>query len=223
MRDVLKWVGLCMAVLAPSVTNVGCTTTCVDGYYNNYCYTYGYYYDSPVSGLTYESRGKAGVQTGVTGEESDGGPGSFRYVEGDMVSFSLGDTVLGESQAQERITPFDLAGFDEEAVGGCEVDGTLPDTTAFRIVHNLAVLLQTLDTDGDPTNGIDIRSEVAALFNGTELDLSQAWEAFQADTDLQAVLEEAKSGGLLPDTRVLRDRIEALRALYQGTGLCPEP
>jgi hypothetical protein len=223
MKVVLKWVGLCMAVLTPSVTNVGCTTTCVDGYYNNYCYTYGYYYDSLVSGLNYESRGKAGVQTGVTGEESDPGPGSFRYVEGDVVSFSLGDTVLGESQAQERITPFDLAGLEESPIGECAVDGTLPDTTAFRIVHNLAVLLQTLDTDGDPKNGIDIRPEVAALFNGVDVDLSQVWEAFQANTDLQAVLEEAKSLDLLPDTRVLRDRVEALRALYQGTGLCPEP
>jgi hypothetical protein len=221
MRGVLKWVGLWIAMLAPSVTNLGCTTTCVYGYYNGYCYTYGYYYDSLVSGLSYKSVGEAGEQTGVTGAESEPGPGSFRYVEGDMVSFSLGDMVLGESQAQERITPFDLAGFDKEAVGGCDVDDTLPDTTAFRIVQNVAVLLQTLDTDGDPTNGIDIQPEVAALFNGMELDLSQAWEAFQVDTHLQDVLEEAKSLDLLPDTRVLRDRIDALRALYQGTDLCP--
>lgn len=222
MKGLLKWVAVCTAMAVPSVSSVGCTTTCVDGYYNNYCYTYGYYYDSLVSGLHYESSGEAGVQSGVTGEESDGGPGSFRYVDGDTVSFSLGDTVLGESQAGERITPFDLAGFDAEAVGGCEVDGTLPDDiSAFRVVTNLAVLLQSLDTDGDATNGIDISSDLAGLFDGVEVDLSQAWEAFQADTDLQAVLDEAKSLDLLPDTRVLRDRIDALRALYQGTGLCP--
>jgi len=222
MSDILKWVSLCVAILTPSVMNVGCTTRCVDGYYNNYCYTYGYYYDSVVSGLSYESSGKAGVQTGVTGEESDGGPGSFRYVDGDTVSFSLGGTVLGESQAQERITPFDLAGFDHEALDGCEVVGNLPDEDrAFRIVSNLAVLLQSLDTDGDDTNGIDIDPAVAALFDGMDIDLSQAWEAFQADGDLQAVLDEAKTLELLPATRVLRDRIDALRALYHGTGLCP--
>ena len=222
MRGSVKWVALCTAVLTASVANVGCTTTCVNGYYNNYCTTYGYYYDSPVSGLSYKSSGKAGVQTGVTGEDSEQGPGSFRYVDEDTVSFSLGDTVLGESQAQERITPFDLAGLAANAVGGCAVDTTLPDEdSAFRVVSNLAVLLQSLDTDGDPANGIDISADVAALFNGVNVDLSQAWEAFQADADLQAVLDNAKSLDLLPATRVLRDRVDALRALYQGTGLCP--
>jgi len=223
MRDVLKWASLCLAMLAPSVTTVGCASgTCVYGYYGGYCYSYGYYYDSLVSGLKYESSGKAGVQTGVTGEESDPGPGSFRYVEGDTVSFSLGDTILGESQAQERVTPFDLAGIEAEAVGGCEVDGSLPDNdAAFRRVSHLAVLLQSLDTDGDPANGIDIGSGVAGLFDGVDIDLSQAWEAFEEDTDLRAVLDEAKSLDLLPETRVLRDRADALRALYQGIGLCP--
>jgi hypothetical protein len=188
MRGFWKWIALSSAMLAPSVTNVGCTTTCVDGYYNNYCYTYGYYYDSLVSGLRYESTGKAGVQTGVTGEESDPGPGSFRYVEGDTVSFSLGDTALGETQAQERITPFDLAGFDENPVGGCDVDGTLPDEGAFRRVAHLAVLLQTLDTDGDPTAGIEISSDVAELFEGVSIDLDRPWATFSTDTDLQALL-----------------------------------
>jgi hypothetical protein len=219
MRGVLKRVALGLAMVAPFVTTVGCAdSTCVYGYYGGYCYTYGYYYDSLVSGVSYESSGQAGDPwTGVTGEETgeetEPGPGSFRYVEGDMVSFSLGDTLLGETRAKERITPFDLAGLEEpQAFGGCDASGTLPEgDNAFRVVTNLAVLLQSLDTDGDATNGIDISPDVAALFNGVDIDLSQAWEAFQADTDLQAVL----------GTRVLRGRVDALRALYQGIGLCP--
>jgi hypothetical protein len=230
MRGVLKRVALWIAVLTPSLTTVGCAeSTCVYGYYGGYCYTYGYYYDSLVSGLSYESSGKAGepwtgVTGEVTGEETEPGPGSFRYVEGDTVSFSLGDTVLGESQAQERITPFDLAGFDVDDVddvGGCDVAGTLPDADdGFRHVANLAVLLQTLDTDGDPTNNIDIRPDVAALFDGVDIDLSQAWEDFRADTDLVELLAEANSQELFSDARELRDRVDALRALYQGIGLC---
>lgn len=222
MRGVFKRVVLCAAMLTLAATAVGCTTTCVYGYYGGYCYNYGYYYDSLVSGLNYESSGKAGVQSGVTGEEAEGGPGSFRFVEGDTVSFSLGDTVLGESQAKARITPFDLAGLDEDAVGGCDVAGTLPDDdSAFRMVVNLAVLLQSLDTDGDHTNGIDISPDVAGLFDGVDIDLSQTWEAFQADTDLQTLLEAANTLELFSDTRELRDRVDALRALYQGIGLCP--
>lgn len=222
MKSILQQTALYLALLAPSVAMFGCATECVYGYYGSYCYSYGYYYDSLVSGLNYTSTGVAGEQTGMTGEDDEGGPGSFRYVEGDTVSFSLGDTVLGESDAGERLTPFDLAGFEENAVGGCDLAGALPeDDDAFRVVINLAILLQTLDADGDHTNGIDISSEVEGLFDGVELDLSQAAEAFQADTDLQTLLDQAKSQALLPETRALRDKIDALRALYEGTGLCP--
>ncbi|MGD8317308.1 MAG: hypothetical protein PVH21_04700 [Myxococcales bacterium] len=222
MRDVLKWVALCMGILTASAVAIGCSTTCVYGYYGGVCYNYGYYYDSLVSGLSYESSGEAGVQTGVTGEDAEGGPGSFRFIDGDTVSFSLGDTVLGESDAKDRITPFDLAGLDEEAIGGCDVSSSLPDgDRAFRVVANLAALLQSLDTDGDPANGIDISSDVSVLFDGVDIDLSQTWEEFQANADLQAVLEEANNRQLFPDTRTLHDRIDALRALYQGIDLCP--
>ena len=127
------------------------------------------------------------------------------------VSFSLGATVLGEALAGPRLTPFDLAGVTEEAVGGCEVDEALLPEDDFRIVHNLAVLLQTLDTDGDPTAGIEISAEVAALFNEVTVDMDQSWEAFQADTGLQSVLTEADL--------TLRTRKEALEALYQGIGV----
>jgi len=212
-----------VSLLAPSWVLQGCADEgvyCVDGV----CYT-GYYYDSLVSGLTYRAQGSesGAVQTGVTGEDND--PGRFRYQEGDSVTFSLGDTVLGQSPAltstsePARVTPFDLAGVTEEAAGGCAVDGTLPEGD-FRIVQNLAVLLQTFDTDGEPSNGIEISSDVAALFDGVSISFDQAWDDFEADSDLQGVLGEANSQGLFSDTRALVPREEALRALYQGLGLC---
>jgi para-nitrobenzyl esterase len=218
MMRTTQGVGLLLSLLTLPLVVAGCAEEgvyCVDGV----CYD-GYYYDSLVSGVTYESTREGGpVQTGVTGERND--PGRFRYQEGDTVTFSIGDTVLGQAPAQERVTPFDLAGLEEEHIGNCEVDGTLPDTTEFRIVHNVAVLLQTLDTDGDPTAGIEISPEVAALFDGRNIDVSQAWEDFQTDTDLAAVLDEANSQSLFPDARELSTREEALRALYKGIGLCP--
>jgi hypothetical protein len=108
---------------------------------------------------------------------------------------------------------------NEETVGGCQVDGTLPEDD-FRIVHNLAVLLQTMDTDGEHTTGIEISSDVAALFEGVSIDVDQAWAAFQTDPDLLGVLEAANNQSLFPDARELRTREEALRALYEGIGLC---
>ena len=77
-----------------------------------------------------------------------------------------------------------------------------------------------MDTDGDPTTNIDISPETAALFDGVSIDIDQTWAAFSTDADLQAVLDEANRQQLFPDTRELRTREEALRALYKGIGLC---
>jgi hypothetical protein len=216
MTIVSRRFALLLCALSPALMMTGCP----DAVYCNNGVCHGYYYDSLVSGLNYESRSEDGVtHTGVTGEGDD--PGRFSYAEGDTVSFSLGDISLGQSVAKDRVTPFDLAGLEEEAIGGCEVDGVLPDDTdAFRKVVNLAVLFQTLDTDGDHTDGIEIRSEVAALFEGSSVDLDQPRTDFQADTQLRAVLEEANSRSLFSENRTLVQPDDALRALYRGLGLC---
>jgi hypothetical protein len=110
----------------------------------------------------------------------------------------------------------------QQRASGASVDGVLPDDTdAFRRVVNLAVLLQTLDTDGEHTAGIEIRSEVAALFEGSTVELDQPRTTFQADAKLRAVLEEANSLDLFSETRTLVQPEDALRALYLGLGLCP--
>ena len=186
MKTVSTGLGIWLCALGVWAALPGCTTTCVNGYYGSVCYTSGYYYDSLVSGLDYElSLDGEVIRTGVTGEDDD--PGRFLFIEGATVSFSLGGLSLGETDGKERVTPFDLAGVVEEAIGGCDVSGALPDDTSeFRRVVNLAVLLQTLDADGDDTNGIDIRPEVAALFEGLTLDVDQASASFEATSSLFA-------------------------------------
>jgi hypothetical protein len=216
MKILSKRLGLLLCAVSPSLIAGGCP----DAVYCRGGVCTGYYYDSLVSGLTYESRSDGVVtHTGVTGEDND--PGSFSYAEGDTVSFSLGDISLGQTVAKERVTPFDFAGIVEKAIGGCKVNEVLPeDTDAFRRVANLAILLQTLDTDGDDTNGIEIRSEVAALFEGLNLEVDQPSATFQGDAELQAFLDEANDGSLFSDNRTLVQREDALRALYVGIGLC---
>ena len=221
MKTVSTRLSMLLCALGVSAALPGCTTACVNGYYGTVCYTSGYYYDSLVSGIDYETSldGEV-IMAGVTGDDDD--PGRFLFIEGATVSFSLGGVSLGETVAKERVTPFDLAGIAEEAVGGCDVSGALPDdTNAFRRVANLAVLLQTLDTDGDPSGTIDISSDVAALFDNVTIEFNQPWEDFRTDTALQDVLDAANSANLFSDTRTLRDRVAALRALYQSIGLCP--
>jgi hypothetical protein len=208
-------------VLGASLVLVACTEECFETDAGGVCvdtYDDGYYYDNLVTGVTYENRNEDGdvMRTNVTGEGND--PGRFRFLAGQTIAFSLGDTDLGESLAGVRVTPFDIAGVEEAAVGECDVSGPLPEDD-FRIVHNLAVLLQTMDTDGDPNNNIDISAEVAALFEGVSIDRDQPWEAFQ--TDLQVVLDQANNDELFSEERAMRTREEALNALYEGIGICP--
>jgi len=214
---------LTLCALAVSAALPGCATECAYGAYGTVCYSTGYYYDSLVSGIDYETSLEDGevIRTGVTGEDDD--PGRFLFIEGATVSFSLGGTDLGKTDAKERVTPFDLAGVAEPApaIGECDVSASLRDDgSAFRIVHNMAALLQTLDTDGDPAGTIDIDPKVKDLFENETIDLNQSWEDFQTDPVLERVLDAANSGDLFPETRTLRDRVAALVALYRGIGLC---
>jgi hypothetical protein len=213
---------LLFCALGASLVLVGCDEECFETDAGGVCvntYDDGYYYDNLVTGVTYENRNEDGdvMRTNVTGEGND--PGRFRFLEGQTIAFSLGATDLGESLAGVRVTPFDIAGVEETAVGECDVSGPLPEEDDFRIVHNLAVLLQTMDTDGDPANNIDITGEIAALFDElSSVEVDQAWEAFQPD--LQVVLDEANNRNLFSEERAMRTREEALNALYEGIGVC---
>jgi hypothetical protein len=94
----------------------------------------GYFIDSPVKGLEYTS----GSTTGITD-----GDGMFKYEEGKPVTFKIGSMVLGSvTVTNNRVFPVDL-------VSGA-TDETHPKVTL------MAQILQTLDSDGDASNGITI-------------------------------------------------------------------
>ncbi len=67
--------------------------------------------------------------------------GTFYYNSGDKVSFTIGGISLGSVTGAAKLTPVEVMG----ASG-----------TADQKVINLSRLLQTLDADGDPSNGINI-------------------------------------------------------------------
>ena len=96
----------------------------------------GYFVDSAVAGVDFVSGG----QTGTTDSA-----GTFTYEEGETLSLSVGGVNLGTTNPDENITPVDL------------VSGGTSESDA---VVNLARFLQTLDDDGDPTNGISIGETV---------------------------------------------------------------
>ncbi|HSC66549.1 MAG TPA: hypothetical protein VLC79_02580, partial [Cellvibrio sp.] len=109
----------------------------------------GVFIDSAVAGIKYQA-----TPSGLNGYTSP--TGQYQYAEGDKVVFSIGDLVFPEVTAKGVVTPVDIA---------AEADSA----NAARIQVNIAALLQSLDTDGNPDNGISINystaSTVAAAVN----------------------------------------------------------
>lgn len=96
----------------------------------------GVFVDSPVAGLTYSGGGDAAR----TDEE-----GRFNYDSGQTLSFSVGGLALGSATGADVITPVDL------------VEGADAGDTS---VINISRLLQSLDSDGNLNNGIQITEAI---------------------------------------------------------------
>jgi len=94
----------------------------------------GAFVDSAVEGINY----RTATFSGSTNAE-----GQFNFLPGETVTFSIGDIDLPTVVAGSVITPLDLANSDNPY-----------DAAA----NNIARLLQTLDSDNDPSNGITITS-----------------------------------------------------------------
>jgi len=96
----------------------------------------GTFKDSAVSGISYITA----TQSGTTNSS-----GAFNYVEGEAITFSIGGITLPSAIAKFVLTPVDLV------VGATDSN----DTT----VTNISRFLQTLDSNNNPDDGIDISQE----------------------------------------------------------------
>jgi hypothetical protein len=128
----------------------------------------GVFLDSLVSGINYSTATQSG-RTNSSGE--------FSYIGGERATFSIGDIVLGSSEAASVITPIDL------------VDGA-NDATDPQVV-NIVRLLMTLDNDGIPDNGIEITPAVHTAATG----LSLLFGSTTFEADVQTLLDAAKGAG----------------------------
>ncbi|MBU0992631.1 MAG: hypothetical protein KJ737_09075 [Proteobacteria bacterium] len=150
----------------------------------------GVFVDDPVEGLTYVTDSTSGT----TDQE-----GTFEYVIGESIAFYIGDVYLGTAEGDDVITPVDL----------------VPDATGVEdpTVTNISVLLQTLDADMDPSNGISIDESMLAYFNELNIDFFQSVDEFMADPDVHSLLDqinimEAVSGDTLREL-VLPEQAQA--------------
>ena len=109
----------------------------------------GVFLDSPVGGIGYRTASQSG-KTNASGE--------FLYHPGETVSFFIGAIEFPAVAAKETVTPLDIAN---------STDINHP------VVSNILTLLQSLDEDGDPSNGISIPAGAAALASAqVSLDVS---------------------------------------------------
>jgi hypothetical protein len=141
----------------------------------------GTFVDSPVINIGY----KTDTLEGVTNDK-----GEYDYVEGESVTFFIGDLVLPATKAQGVVTPLDLVG--------------TTDAQDVKVI-NMLRLLQTLDQDGDPSNGLTITEDAKSV--ATEVNLSLPIDEFAA---LPAVIELIENADL--DTPVT-ELISAIQAL----------
>ena len=129
----------------------------------------GYFKDSAVSGLTYVTSSNV---TGVT--RPDGG---FDYNPGDSVTFSFGAIEFPRVTASSLITPLNMA---EGAVDS-------------PILNNIAYLLQALDSDDNPDNGITLSPALAALAKQT-VDFTVSTDRFILNPAVKALISAKPSG-----------------------------
>jgi len=116
--------------------------------------------DSAVGGVNYSTSSNL---SGLTNTD-----GQFQYRISDLVTFSVGDTVLGEVKGGAVITPVELAG---------------TKNTADRRVINISRLLQSLDQDGDPANGISISPTTRSLLDQQAFEFDLPVTEFQLEVN----------------------------------------
>jgi len=135
----------------------------------------GVFLDSAVSGVSYT--GDKGSQ-GITNST-----GTFNYQPGEKVTFTIGQMILGTATGDPIVTPVSF----ETGVG----------THAKRVLRTL----QTLDSDGDPTNGITISANTRSG-QTTKLALDKAQDADVEKAIGKSLKNEAETLEHFADTLV---------------------
>ena len=133
--------------------------------------TTGILTDAAISGVNYSTSSK---KAGITDEN-----GRYNYDHGDTVEFMLGSLSLGKVKATAIVTPINLAG------------DSLPR------LQNLLVLLQSLDSDNEPGNGITIPAAAAAAV-GADINLDSDPSEFAVSSALQSVRQK---GGIVGEIK----------------------
>jgi hypothetical protein len=156
----------------------------------------GHFIDANVNGLSFETP----TQSGTTGDE-----GQFWFIPDERIEFSVGSVPLGDALADRRVSPVDL--FE-----GSDMDDD-------RVI-NVAWLLQSLDSDGNPAQGaINIPEPVIACLESA-LDESPDMLPvdFAVEADVSALIAAVQEGCDQELTAIDRDEAHANLVSGQKAG-----
>jgi hypothetical protein len=115
----------------------------------------GQFIDSEVFGLNYQTESRQGTTSST---------GAFEYLSGETITFSIGDLSLPPTAAASVITPLDI--FDTSNISDVAV-------------LNLSRLLQSLNSDDDPKNGLSLLSQAHMSATGLSIDVNAS--TFETD------------------------------------------
>ncbi len=110
----------------------------------------GFFLDSPVINIGYKTETLEGVTSSL---------GEYEYLPEETVTFFIGSLEFPSAEASQTVTALDLAG--------------TTDTSDPRVV-NMIRLLQTLDQDANPDNGITITETARSSATQVDFGLSEA-------------------------------------------------
>jgi len=148
--------------------------------------------DSPIEGIKYESSTHSGI-TNLSGE--------FTFNPSENVSFYIGDVLIAEISPENIVTPLLLMSDSD------------PKS---EVVLNFIRLIQTLDDDNNPDNGIKITSDIAqkvttSVGSGT-LNFQVTNDEFENSTIVQNILTSTENSVLVSKESAYAHLIQSLNA-----------
>jgi hypothetical protein len=153
----------------------------------------GVFIDSPVVNIGY----RTATQQGLTNTQ-----GEFNYVPGETVTFFIGDLEFPSVTASSTVTPLDIANTN--------------DPTNDTVV-NMIRLLQTLDQDGDPDNGITITAD--AITNASQVDFALSAAEFSASTEVANLISNGGQTDPVTELVPVENAIAHFESQLTGVGV----
>lgn len=135
--------------------------------------------DDKVTGIDYASTSHTGTTDGT---------GNFTCAAGETVTFSVNSLTIGSVPCLPVITPIELVSegehkWDEVSFSGDDV--TELSASQNTKLKRLLMLMQTIDTNGDPSDGISVDSNLGTTLSGLSFSQSDMDDLLTNDSDAE--------------------------------------